>query len=57
MYDLWYNLFSGSNMFGSAMSYESTQILCRYLSLGFTVALFIGLCAAMVKLIKIIVNL
>lgn len=57
MYDLWYNLFSGSNMFGSAMSYESTQILCRYLSMGFTVALFIGLCAAMVKLIKIIMNL
>ena len=57
MYDLWYDLFSGSNMLGSAMSYESTQILCRYLSMGFTIALFIGLCAAMVKLIKIIMNL
>ncbi len=57
MYDLWYDLFSGSNMLGSAMSYESTQILCRYLSIGFTIALFIGLCAAMVKLIKIIMNL
>ena len=57
MYDLWYDLFSSSNMLGTAMSYESAQILCRYLSMGFTIALFIGLCAFMVKLVKIILNL
>ena len=57
MYDLFYDLFSGSNMLGSAMSYESTEILCRYLSIGFTVAIFVGLCAALVKLVKIIMNL
>lgn len=56
MYDLFYNLFTSSDMLGGAMQYESTAIICRYMSIGCTIALFIGLMATIVIFFKLIKN-
>ena len=44
MYDLFYNFLSQEIMLGSAMDFESTQILVRYLSIGLTIGTFACLC-------------
>ena len=44
MYDVFYNFLTSENMLGSAMSFESTQIIARYLSIGLTITTFILLC-------------
>lgn len=44
MYDVFYNFLTSENMLASAMSYESTQIIARYLSIGLTIATFILMC-------------
>ena len=44
MYDIFYNFLTSENMLASAMAYESTQILARYLSIGLTITTFILMC-------------
>ena len=58
MYDLFYNMFASENFFGAtAMSIESTQVLCHYLAIGFTIGVFMLVIMGLLKLVKIIVNL
>ena len=42
MYQIIYNFFSGVNVLGGAMSFESTQILVRYLSIGLSLLFIFG---------------
>ena len=44
MYDIFYNFLTNENMLGSAMAYESTEIIARYLSIGLTITTFILMC-------------
>lgn len=54
MAKLFYDLFADNNMLGYLMEYESTQILCRYLAIGFSVAVFILVCWGLLEIIKLI---
>ena len=56
MYDIIYDYLSGSNMLGSAMSYESIQILCRYMAVGLTFAIFFGIIYLLCKFFEIIIR-
>ena len=42
MYQIIYNFFSCVNVLGGAMSFESTQILVRYLSIGLSLLFIFG---------------
>ena len=44
MYDVFYNFLTNETMLGGAMSFESTAIIARYLSIGLTIAVFIIMC-------------
>ena len=44
MYDVFYDFLTNDTMLGGAMSYESTQIIARYLSIGLTITTFIIMC-------------
>lgn len=44
MYDVFYNFLTSENMLGSAVNYESTLIIARYLSIGLTITTFILMC-------------
>ena len=56
MYDIIYNWLVSSEMLGGAMSYESTAILCRYLSISGSLAIMFGLIFAFAYFIKRIVK-
>lgn len=42
MYQIIYDFFSGNNVLGGAMTFESTQILVRYLSIGLSLLFIFG---------------
>ena len=56
MYDIIYNYLISSEMLGGAMSFESTAILCRYLSIAGSLAIMFGLIFAFAYFIKRIVK-
>lgn len=56
MYDIIYNFLSSESMLNSAMSFESSQILCRYMSIGLTFAIFFGLIYLLCLFFKIIIK-
>lgn len=57
MYDIIYNFLISNDMLGGAMSFESTAILCRYLSIAGSLAVMFGLIYAFAYFIKRIVKL
>ncbi len=57
MWQLAYDLFTSEHFLGGAMSYESTAIIARYLAIGFSIGIFCLICAAIIKFIKIIIEL
>lgn len=56
MYDIIYNFLISNDMLGGAMSFESTAILCRYLSIAGSLAVMFGLIYAFTYFIKRIVK-
>lgn len=56
MYDIIYNFLISNDMLGGAMSFESTAILCRYLSIAGSLAVAFGLIYAFAYFIKRIVK-
>ena len=56
MYDIIYNFLISNDMLGGAMSFESTAILCRYLSIAGSLAVVFGLIYAFAYFIKRIVK-
>ena len=44
MYDVFYNFLTNETMLGGAMSFESTAIIARFLSIGLTITVFIIMC-------------
>lgn len=57
MYQLAYDLFTSENFLGGAMEFASTSIIARYLAIGFSIAIFCLICAAVIKFVKIIIDL
>lgn len=57
MWQLAYDLFTSEHFLGGAMSYESTSIIARYLAIAFSIGMFCLICAAIIKFIKIIIEL
>lgn len=56
MYDIIYNFLSSETMLNSAMSYESAQVLCRYMSIGLTFTIFFGLIFLLCLFFKTIIK-
>lgn len=56
MYDIIYNFLASESMLNSAMSYESAQVICRYMSMGLTFAIFFGLIFLLVCFFKIVIK-
>lgn len=56
MYDIFYNFLASESMLNTAMSYESAQVICRYMSMGLTFAVFFGLIFLLVLFFKIIIR-
>lgn len=56
MYEIIYNWLTSNDMLGGAMSFESTAILCRYLSIAGSLAVMFGLIFAFAAFIKLIVK-
>lgn len=44
MYEVFYNFLTNDNMLGGAMSFGSTEIIARYLSIGLTITTFFLMC-------------
>lgn len=56
MYDIFYNFLSSESMLNTAMQYESAQVLCRYISIGLTFAVFFGLIILLVLFFKFVIR-
>lgn len=56
MYDIIYNFLASESLLASAMQTESAQILCRYMSIGLTFAIFFGLIYLLCLFFKIIIK-
>ena len=56
MYDIIYNYLSSADVLASAMSYESVQVLCRYMSVGLTFTIFFGLIYLLCLFFKIVIK-
>lgn len=56
MYDIIYNYLSSEDVLASAMSFESAQVLCRYMSIGLTFAIFFGTIYLLCLFFKIVIK-
>ena len=56
MYDIIYNFLASDTMLASAMANESAQVICRYMSMGLTFAIFFGLIYLLCLFFKILIR-
>lgn len=56
MYDLFFDVFTSSNFLASAVEFESTLIIARYLSIICSIGVFFGCFVLIYIFFKIIIN-